>query len=236
MPNSDYTENDLRTIRKFIFDTFVETSHAPVVEQLIKKFNMPRSKIEKILHTLEDQQSLVMQPSSNKILMLHPFSNIPTCWVVKPNQNISYYANCAWDSIAMHFSLHKDVDIESFCVFCNKEIHIRLENGSFKEKNPQTTFVAVTKPASKWWNDIVDTCGNNMNYFCSEEHLKAWEQENNINHDQTGIFTDFAVTELSKLVYGTKDQFDYKHPTDEEEQKIFKDLNLVGKCWDFSNA
>ena len=231
MPNQQNFEKILLEIRKFIFDSFVETSHAPVVEQLIKKFNLPRKEIETIIHTLERKQMLVVQPSSNKILMLHPFSNVPTTWVVKPDNKKVYYANCAWDSIAMHFSLHKDIDIESFCHFCNIDIHLRLENKTIVKKTPETTLIAISKPAAKWWDNIVDTCGNNMNYFCSENHLRAWEKEQNIQPDQIGIFSDTVVLELSNLLYSTKDQLDYKRPTDEEELQMFKELNLVGDFW-----
>lgn len=232
MPNIQNFEKILLEIRKFIFDTFVETSNAPVVEHLIKKFNLPRADIEEILHTLEKRQMLVVQPSSNKILMLHPFSNIPTTWVVKPNNGKVYYANCAWDSIAMHFSLHEDIDIDSFCLYCNVDIHLRLENKKIVEKTPEKTLIAISKPASKWWDNIVDTCGNNMNFFCSEEHLKAWEKERNIKTDQIGIFSDTAVLELSKLLYSTKDLLDYTRPTDEEEIQMFKKLDLVGDFWE----
>ena len=225
-------EKVLLEIRKFIFDTFVETSHAPVVEELINKFNLSRKEIENILHTLEKKQMLVVQPSSNKILMLHPFSNIPTTWVVKSDNKKIYYANCAWDSIAMHFSLHKNIDIESYCLYCNKNIHLRLENQLIKEKIPNSSLIAISKPASKWWDNIVDTCGNNMNYFCSEDHLKAWQKEWNIEPDQIGIFSDTVVLELSNLLYSTKDQLDYKRPTDDEEIEMFKKLDLVGDFWD----
>ena len=173
-----------------------------------------------------------MQPSSNKILMLHPFSNIPTCWVVKTDDDKQYYANCAWDSVAMHFSLHKNVNIESFCFYCNERISIRLENGIFKEKYPKNTFIAISKPAAKWWDNIVDTCGNNMNYFCSEEHLIAWEKERDLKHEEVGLFTDLSVTKLSELLYSSKDELDYKRPTDDEEREMFIELQLVGPIWD----
>ena len=224
-------EKTILEIRKFIFDSFVVTSHAPVVEQLIKKFDLARAEIENILQTLEKRHMIVVQPFSNKILMLHPFSNIPTTWVVKPDDEKIYYANCAWDSIAMHFSLHKDIDIESFCLYCNTDIYLRLENEAIVTKKPKSTLIAISKPAAKWWDNIVDTCGNNMNYFCSEEHLKAWEKERNIKPDQISVFSDFVVLELSKFLYSTKDQLDYKRPTDEEEIKMFMELNLVGDFW-----
>lgn len=83
--------------------------------------------MENLLQTLEERHMLVMQPSSNKILMLHPFSNIRTAWVVKTDNSKQYYANCAWDSVAMHFSLHENVSIESYCFYCNEKISIRLE-------------------------------------------------------------------------------------------------------------
>ena len=127
MKDTDFSEDKLKQVRKYVFETFVKTSHAPVLEELINKFNMPRQQMEELLHALEKKLWLVVQPSSNKILMLHPFSNITTSWIVKTDEGKTYYANCAWDSIAMHFSLHKDVNIESYCLYCNTKITIRLE-------------------------------------------------------------------------------------------------------------
>ena len=236
MQNDQFSESELKIIRKFVFDKFVETSHAPPVEQIMKEFDMSRNKVESIFQELEKQGSLVVQPSSNKILMLHPFSNIPTCWVVKPDRNTTYYANCAWDAIAMHFSLHKDIDIESFCYYCNRDIILRLEDGKFKYKVPESTFIVISKPPGKWWNDIVDTCGNQMNFFCSDKHLAAWRQEYNIEDNQFGLFRDKEVLELSRAMYSTKGDLDYSHISGEEEVKLFKELNLVGDFWESPNT
>lgn len=76
MPNSQFSEDLVKKIRKFVFDSFAENGHAPVLEELIEQFSISRSQMEKILSTLEQRKILVIQPSSNKILMLHPFSNI----------------------------------------------------------------------------------------------------------------------------------------------------------------
>ena len=97
--------------------------------------------------------------------MAHPFSNITTPWKVTTSSGIQYYENCAWDAIAIHFTIHKVVEIESFCHWCNEKIHIRLEKSTFNHKHPKTTVIDLSKPVKAWWNDIIDTCSNHMNFF-----------------------------------------------------------------------
>lgn len=225
------SEDLLKNIRKFIYDSFIETSHAPVIENIQEYFSISREEAIKALDILHDRHLLVKQPFTHRILMAHPFSNIATEWVVKPSHNTVYYANCAWDAIAMHFTLHNDIDIESFCLYCNTKINIRLEKGTFKEKIPTTTLVVISKPASKWWDNVIDTCANHMNYFCTEEHVTQWRVEQNIKKEDIGIFTDETVIELSKFLYNNKIQLDYQRPTENEEKQKFSELHLVEDFW-----
>lgn len=71
-----------------------------------------------------------------------------------------------------------------------------------------------------------------MNYFCSEEHVKAWIKKRNLKTEQVGLFSDQSVIKLSDFLYSTKKELDYKRPTDEEEKQVFIELQLTGPVWD----
>ncbi len=227
----DNTAELIKRIRKYIYDSFIATSHAPVIEEIVEKFSISKQKALDILNELHEKHLIVLQPFTNRILMAHPFSNIPTSWVVKPNNKTVYYANCAWDAIAMHFTIHNSISIESFCIYCNNKINIRLEEGVFKEKIPASTLIGISKPASRWWENVIDTCANHMNFFCNDEHLKQWKIDNSLKDNQIGTFTDNTVIELSKFLYNNKIMLDYQRPTDEEERMKFKELNLIDDVW-----
>lgn len=234
MRQSMTTETDIKAIRKFIYDTFIKTSHAPLLEQIVSEFTISKPDVERYLNILAERRLIVMQPFTNRILMAQPFSNIPTHWIVKCSPDHTYYANCAWDTIAMHFALHKSIDVESFCVHCCEPIKIRLENEAFVRKDPQTLLIAISKPASRWWDNVVDTCANHMNFFCTESHMNDWskEQIQNRKIGQINVFTDPVVLQLSRFLYDKKTELEYQRPTDEEERKQFKELNLTGSFWE----
>jgi hypothetical protein len=175
MTDSKSFEENLKNIRKFIYLAFIEKSHAPIIEEMIEKFPITKLEAIEIFTTLNERHLIVLQPFTNRILMAHPFSNIPTCWMVKSGKK-RYYANCAWDAVALHFTLHKKIEIDSFCAFCAKKINIQLKNSNFSHENPESTLIAISKPASLWWDNVIDTCANPMNFFCSADHLSLWHK------------------------------------------------------------
>ena len=128
----------------------------------------------------------------------------------------------------------KNIDIDSSCAYCTRPIRNRLQNEHFVKKDPITVLIAISKPVSRWWDNVIDTCANHMNFFCIEPHMYDWvkEQKQNKKIEQINVFTDPVVLQLSRFLYNKKIELEYQRPTEEEEKKQFQELNLTGSFWE----
>ena len=115
-----------KAIRKYIFDYFEENANAPVLEQVMIKFELDRSAAFKALLDLESAHHIFLVPGTQRILMAWPFSSVATPFQVKlAPEKRRYFANCAWDAVAFHVMLRKEQSILSYCHHCAEEINIR---------------------------------------------------------------------------------------------------------------
>src|SRR5687767_11326845 len=101
-------------VRLSIFERFVKDAQAPVVEELMTEFSLPRESVTAILDELVAARHIALVPGSARILMAFPFSAIATAFRVTARGR-SFFANCAWDAVAFHAMLGDDVRIASFC-------------------------------------------------------------------------------------------------------------------------
>lgn len=220
----------VKEVRKFIYDHFKSFSIPPTLEKIMSKFKKERNEILNALKTLHNDHLIVLDEKINKIMIAHPFSGIPTAFTVKSSQDINYFATCAWDAIALHFTLEQDIEIESFCHDCNDEIRLILSNHQFVSKIPENTIIHFQEPASIWWEDIINTCFNTMNYFCSKEHLERWREKNPSKSGE--LIPDDVILDLSLLLYTNKMDLEYERPTTDEIKERFKKNGLIGDFWE----
>ncbi len=104
------SEASPKEVRKFVFDCFLETGRAPVVEEIMRRFQLDRDEAVQRLHELEASHHVLLLPGTHRILMANPFSNLPTPFRVSAG-SMHYYANCAWDAIALHVVLDRGVRV-----------------------------------------------------------------------------------------------------------------------------
>src|SRR5437879_369366 len=201
-----------KTVRKYVYDYFLEKERAPVIEEIMEKFRLDRIKAHQVLLGIEQSHNLSLVPGTQRILMAHPFSAITTPFKVTIGSK-TYYANCAWDSVAFHVMLSQDIRVDSFCHHCAKPIKISLDHGKASSEPPDP-LVFLSMPASKWWDNIVNTCSNNMVFFSSKQHLGEWLAG---NHSITGQTLSIEKTvELSRPTYTGKMELDFARPPKEE--------------------
>ena len=216
-------------VRKYIYDHFYSFGVPPTLEKMIVKFQKERGEISSVLKSLHEDHLIVVDEKIHKIMIAHPFSGIPTSFVVKSSQDVKYYATCAWDSIALHFTLESDIEIESYCYHCYEEIRLILSNRQIVLKIPEETIIHFQEPAGTWWDDIIDTCFNTMNYFCSKDHLDKWIVQNASKSGE--LVPDDKILDLSLFLYENKMNVDYERPSAEEIRDRFKKNGLISDFW-----
>ena len=215
-------------VRLFIFEQFLKNAQAPVVEELMIEFSLPRETVTASLDELAAARHIALVPGSARILMAFPFSAIATPFRVMARGR-TYFANCAWDAVAFHAMLGDEVHVESFCHHCATPIRIELKDGGATGVEPREALVYLALRPTQWWENIVTTCSNTMVFFASTEHRD--ESDLCAPPDQAASLTPDEVHRLSGPIYGRKFELDYARPTREELLDHFAKLGLTGDYW-----
>lgn len=218
-----------KLVRKFVFDHFLEKASPPVLEEIMRRFTLSREQAFAVLKELEATRHLALVKGTQRILMAYPFSGIPTPFKVTLRNNRKYFANCAWDSVAFHVMLGEDLRIDSFCHHCAEEVRIALSNHRASLLSPEGVVAYVGLPASKWWDDIIGTCSNNMTFFSYRNHVNEWLRANPSQRGES--LTVDETVRLSIPIYKNKMKLDYTRPSREDLLAHFESLGLRGDFW-----
>lgn len=217
-----------REIRLRIFERFLETSAPPVVEDLMTEHSLSREQVTGALHELAAARHIALVPGTDRILMAFPFSAVATPFRVE-TRGRSYLANCSWDAIAFHAMLGDEVRVRSACHHCAAPIAIDLAEGRAIRVDPPGAIVHLALPPSRWWDDIVTTCGSMMVFFASSEHRDASELCG--PPEQAVSLTPDQVHALSGPIYARKFDLEYERPSRDELLAHFDAIGLTGAYW-----
>ena len=102
---------------------------------------------------LHEEHALVLNPATDEIRMLNPFSAVPTAYRVRASGRW-WYANCAWDAFGVCAALQTDGRIETSCPDCGEAIAVETHDG---KPDDESLVFHVLVPARRWWDDIVFT-------------------------------------------------------------------------------
>jgi Alkylmercury lyase len=145
-------DGDLR-IRNHVYHRFVETQRAPGVDDVARELSLSRDEAEAALRRLHDAHALVLEQDRPELLMLNPFSCVPTPHRVQAAGSW-WYANCGWDAFGILAALGADGRVTSSCPDCAEPIEIDVRDG--RPTTDEHVF-HVLVPAAQWWDDIVFT-------------------------------------------------------------------------------
>jgi len=136
-----------------IYEHFAATGLRPALRDIASRLEVEVARARESFARLRAQRVLVLEPDGESILMAPPFSGVPTQHRVT-SSGVSYYANCAWDALAIPAALRRAAVVVSRCEQSLEplELHVGTDG-------PETSiwlFHCVV-PAAKWWDDIVFT-------------------------------------------------------------------------------
>jgi alkylmercury lyase-like protein len=221
---------DRKTVRKFIFDYFFENTTAPTVEEAMARFGLARLDAFETFRGLESDHHILLVPGTQRILMANPYSAVATPFRVFAGKR-RYFANCAWDTVAMHVMLDTDSRVESFCHHCAEPIEISLSNGTVTSSTPENPLIFLSMPVAKWYDNLVNTCSNNMVYFASKEHMSKWLSANpNLKGE---ALTVEKMAEVCKPLTQGRMNLDYERPPKEKLMAYWDSLGMTSDFWDF---
>jgi hypothetical protein len=142
-------------LRFVVYRYFIETGTAPSRHTLAESVGA-LDIVDRLLGELHDRHMLVLDDRPDRrgeIRMALPFAAEPTDFRVTTESG-SWWANCAWDSLAVLAALHADGRIESTWSDTGEPLDISTTDGQLDCADGLISFAL---PASQWWDDIVLT-------------------------------------------------------------------------------
>jgi hypothetical protein len=140
-------DGDLR-LRRRTYSFFVEHGHAPAAADLGSPEEVTAG-----WRRLHEEHALVLDPETDKLRMLNPFSAVPTAYRVRAGRRV-WYGNCAWDALGICAALDTDGRIETSCPDCGEPLEVEVRD---RRPDDETLLFHCLVPAARWWDDIVFT-------------------------------------------------------------------------------
>jgi len=106
--------SDDLAIKLAVYRFFAETGRRPSSEDVAGRTGVPAQEVLEAYRRLRAQRVLVLEDDGMSIRMAPPFSGVETQHVVQSG-GVSYFANCAWDSLGIPAALHRPATVLSRC-------------------------------------------------------------------------------------------------------------------------
>jgi Alkylmercury lyase len=140
-------EADLE-LRRRTYAFIVEHGRAPAASELGEAATVLAG-----WRRLHGEHALVLNPATDELRMLNPFSAVPTTYRVHAGGR-SWYGNCAWDAFGICAALHVDGRVETSCADCGEPLVVELRD---EQPDDESLVFHCLVPAARWWDDIVFT-------------------------------------------------------------------------------
>jgi hypothetical protein len=138
-------------LRHRIYGRLAATGRAPSVAEVGELVGGPAEAAHR-LRRLHDAHMIVLD-EDGEIRMALPFSARPSEHVVVSGEQ-RWWANCAWDSLAIPAALGCDAAVEAVWLETGEPVDIAVRGGELEGPDG---FVHFVVPAGHWWDDIVET-------------------------------------------------------------------------------
>ena len=146
---------DALELRYVVYRHFIDTGTAPT-RQTLSEVTGDLETTDQLLSELHERHMLVLDDRPTRrgeIRMALPFAAEPTHFRVTTDEG-SWWANCAWDSLAVLAALHGDGLIRSSWSDTGEPFELGVVGGELERTDG---FISFPLPASRWWDDIVFT-------------------------------------------------------------------------------
>lgn len=151
MTSAEITHEFNNAVRTFVVSTLRHTGRAPSVHDLAAAMKADPDDVATALRALQARRALVLEPASGGVRMAHPFSGVPTDYVVTI-EGRRWFANCAWDGLSI-LALLGDGRLETHSPATGEPLRFEVEGGKVRGDG----VVHFLVPPRHFWDDIVFT-------------------------------------------------------------------------------
>ena len=146
-------EREVVDLRLAVYDHILDTGRIPLASQLAERLSLSIADVGRELRRLQDIHAFALAPASDEILMAHPFSAVPTPYVVR-TQAHSFWANCAWDALAIPAMLGVAATVATRCADCADPMTFTFTGGALESTDAVVHFLV---PPRHFWRNVVFT-------------------------------------------------------------------------------
>jgi alkylmercury lyase-like protein len=139
--------------RLAVFELILQTGRVPLVAQVADRLSIAVDDVRTEFRRLQDIHAFALAPASDEILIAHPFSAVPTAYVVRSG-GLAFWANCAWDGLAIPAILDADASMDVRCADCGEPIPFTFTRGRL---DALTAIVHFAVPPRRFWENVVFT-------------------------------------------------------------------------------
>ena len=150
---------------------------APEIGEVAADTKLPPDVVSAMLGRLRERDLVVLDEAGDTIVGAYPFSGRDTGHRVRVGERW-LNAMCAIDALGVGAMYGNDTRIESRCRACDATIRIETRGGGVQ-------LGAIAPEGALVWSGVSyeDGCAATslctvIAFFCSEEHLEAWREEN----------------------------------------------------------
>ncbi len=143
-------------VRLAVYEHFAATGLPPAIEDLAARSGLDPPSTRATLAELEALHALVLDPGDGAIAMAHPFAGRPTPFAVE-TERARYYANCAWDALAMPGLLAAEARIDASCAESAEPLPLRIRVDGALEGEGAGAVVHIAVPFRRFWDDVFFT-------------------------------------------------------------------------------
>ena len=136
-------------LRGHLYRRIRESGVVPTQAELRGQIGAGDAEIHEAHRFLADAHVLVLD-EHGEVLMAHPFSAVPTPYRVETPTG-DYWANCAWDAIAIPLILGTDGRTPTVCPHSGVRFDLTVVDGRV---GPEGSVVRLPVPARDFWDDI----------------------------------------------------------------------------------
>lgn len=136
-------------LRGHLYRQTRDTGSVPTRAGMRVRFGAGDTDVNIALRFLADSHVLVLD-EQGEVLMAHPFSAVLTPYRVETREG-RYWANCAWDAIAIPLILGTDGRTPTTCPHSGEQFDLTVTQG---RAGPREAVVRFAVPVRAFWDDI----------------------------------------------------------------------------------
>ena len=140
-------------VRSAILQTFAQTGVAPTPAEVAGRLGSAVGPVLAAWGRLREGRAIVTGKDKESILMVHPFSGVPTEHTFE-SKGVRYYANCGWDALGIPAALGRNGVLRSRCGNSGEPLELEVADHG---PEPCDWLFHSLVPAAYWWDDIVFT-------------------------------------------------------------------------------